>query len=236
VEWDWKEERIAAVVEERLGALILAKKRFIPSDGEVAPILCEVIRTVPGVLTFGKEARQFQGRAGLIRRYFPEETWPDLRDEELFSKPEEWLLPWLNNIRNASALKNVNLLPALKARLAWEQQRLLDERAPVSIQVPSGSRAAVDYAAGELPVLAVKLQELFGLADTPLIAGNRVRVLLHLLSPARRPVQVTQDLKGFWNTVYPEVKKELKGRYPKHPWPDDPWSAVPTRRTKNRGG
>jgi ATP-dependent helicase HrpB len=101
--------------------------------------------------------------------------------------------------------------------------------------VPSGSRVTIDYAAGSQPVLAVKLQELFGLADTPMIAGGRVKLLLHLLSPARRPVQITQDLKGFWNTGYPLVKKDLKGRYPRHPWPDDPWNAAPTRRAKPRG-
>ncbi|HEY6012062.1 MAG TPA: ATP-dependent helicase C-terminal domain-containing protein, partial [Nitrospirota bacterium] len=93
----------------------------------------------------------------------------------------------------------------------------------------------LDYTSGDQPVLAVKLQEMFGLADTPLIAGGRVKVLLHLLSPARRPVQITQDLKGFWNNAYQQVKKDLKGRYPKHPWPDDPWNAVPTRRAKPRG-
>jgi ATP-dependent helicase HrpB len=108
------------------------------------------------------------------------------------------------------------------------------ERAPESLPVPSGHRVALDYASGDVPVLAVKLQEMFGLADTPKIAGGRVKVLLHLLSPARKPVQVTQDLKGFWNSGYQQVKKELKGRYPKHPWPDDPWKAVPTRQAKPR--
>jgi ATP-dependent helicase HrpB len=101
--------------------------------------------------------------------------------------------------------------------------------------VPSKSRISLDYSSGDQPILAVKLQELFGLADTPMIAGGRVKVLLHLLSPAGRPVQITQDLRGFWNTGYPLVKKDLKGRYPRHPWPDDPWNAVPTKRAKPRG-
>jgi ATP-dependent helicase HrpB len=194
-----------------------------------------VIRTTPGILTFNKEARQFQGRVGLLRRSFPEEPWPDLSDEQLLSKPEEWLLPWLGGIRTAQGLGGLNILPALKTRLTYAQARLLDERAPVWLSVPSGSRVQLDYLSGDIPVLAVKLQEMFGLADTPIIAGGRVKVLLHLLSPARRPVQITQDLKGFWNNGYPEVKKDLKGRYPKHPWPDDPWNAVPTKRTKPRG-
>ena len=111
---------------------------------------------------------------------------------------------------------------------------LLDDRAPTHIAVPSGHRVHLDYASGGIPVLAVKLQEMFGLADTPVIAGGRVKVLLHLLSPARRPLQITQDLKGFWDGSYRQVKKEMKGRYPKHPWPDDPWNAVPTRKTKAR--
>ena len=234
-EWDSKEDRINAAIEERIETLLLSRRPFTPTDEEAAPILCEVIRTTPGVLAFNKEARQFRARAGLMKRAFPEETWPDLSDEKLFSEPEEWLLSWLTGIRSAQGLANLNILPALKATLSWEQQRLLDERAPLSLPVPSGSRVTLDYLNGDQPILAVKLQEMFGLADTPMIANGRVKVLLHLLSPARRPVQITQDLKGFWNNAYQQVKKDLKGRYPKHPWPDDPWNAAPTRRSKPRG-
>jgi ATP-dependent helicase HrpB len=235
VEWDRKEGRIIAAAEERLGALVLSSRPFTPTDDETAPILCEVIRMTPGMVVFSREARQFQARARLMRRAFPEEAWPDLSDEMLFPRPEEWLLPLLAGIRSAQNLAGLNILPALKARLSGEERRLLDERAPVSITVPSGSRVTLEYTSGVVPVLAVKLQEMFGLADTPMIAGGRLKVLLHLLSPARRPVQITQDLKGFWNNGYPLVKKDLKGRYPKHPWPDDPWNAAPTRRTKPRG-
>jgi ATP-dependent helicase HrpB len=235
VEWDRKEGRIVATREERLGALLLSQQPFTPIDEEAAPIVCEAIRTTGGMLSFSKEARQMQARASLMKRAFPEETWPDLSDEQLLSKPEEWLLPWLGGIRSAQGLAGLNVLPALKARLSWEQARRLDERAPVSIIVPSGHSVTLDYTSGNSPILAVKLQEMFGLADTPMIAGNRVKILLHLLSPARRPVQITQDLKGFWNNAYQQVKKDLKGRYPKHPWPDDPWNAVPTSRTKKRG-
>ncbi|HUI67093.1 MAG TPA: ATP-dependent helicase HrpB [Nitrospirota bacterium] len=235
VEWDGKEGRIVAAVEERLGALLLSTRRLTPTDEEAASILCEVMRTNPGILTFSREARQFQGRLGLIRRTFPEETWPDLSDEQLLFKPEKWLLPWLGSIRSAQGLRGLDILPALRATLSWEQQRLLDERAPVLIIVPSGHGVSLDYTSGDLPILAVKLQEMFGLADTPLIAAGRVKILLHLLSPACRPVQITQDLKGFWSNGYPQVKKDLKGRYPKHPWPEDPWNAAPTRRTKPRG-
>ena len=235
VEWDNRSERIIAAVEERLGALVLSSRPFNPSDGEAAPFLCDAVRSAPsGMLHFTREVRQFQGRVELMRKYFPEEDWSDISEEYLVRSPEEWLIPWLGGIRTAEALKHLDILPALRALFSREEQRLLDLRLPVSLAVPSGSRITIDYASGDVPVLAVKLQEMFGLADTPEIAGGRVRVLLHLLSPARRPVQITQDLRGFWNSGYQSVKKELKGRYPKHPWPEDPWNAVPTRRTKLR--
>jgi ATP-dependent helicase HrpB len=235
VEWDSKAGRIAAALEERLGAMLLSQRTFKPSDEEAAPILCEAIRAMPGILNFSREARQLQARVGVIKKAFPEENWPELSDEHLLSHPEEWILPWLTDIRSAQSLGALNVLPGLKAKLGREQQRLLEERAPLAITVPSGSRVSLDYTAGDTPVLAVKLQEMFGCADTPVLAGGRVKVLLHLLSPAGRPVQVTQDLKGFWNSGYELVKKDLKGRYPKHPWPDDPWNAAPTRRAKPRG-
>jgi ATP-dependent helicase HrpB len=235
VEWDKRENRIMAVLEERLGAVLLSAKLFSATDAEAGPILGNLIRTNPDMLTFSEKVRQFQGRVSLIAQTFPEESWPDLSTEVLLSAPEHWLSPYWGGIRTAQALAGLDLLPALRARLTWEQLRRLDERAPTHLTVPSGNRIALDYTSGSLPVLAVKLQELFGLADTPLTAAGRVKVLLHLLSPARRPVQITQDLKGFWDNGYPQVKKELKGRYPKHPWPDDPWNAVPTSRTKKAG-
>jgi ATP-dependent helicase HrpB len=235
VEWDKREGKILSVLEERLGAVQLSARPFQPSDEEVAPLLCEAIRSGSGRIVFRDEVRQLQGRVALMRRVFPGENWPDLSEERLRSAPEKWLLPWLKEIRNREQLTALDLLPPVRARLSWEQKKLLEERAPESLVVPSGHGVFLDYASGEIPVLAVKLQEMFGLADTPKIAGGRVKLLLHLLSPARRPVQVTQDLKEFWNHGYPLVKKELKGRYPKHPWPDDPWKAVPTRKTKPRG-
>ncbi len=236
VEWDRREERVIAANEERVGAVILSSRPFTPSDDEALPVLCEAIGSNPGMLVISRDARQFQGRVALMQRTFPEEDWPDLSDSHLLSNPEGWLLPWLRGRRSGRDMKNLDILPALKALLPWKMTRLLEDRTPLTIYVPSGHRVEVDYTAGDVPVLAVKLQEMFGLADTPEIAGGRVKVLLHLLSPARRPVQITQDLKGFWNSGYQQVKKELKGRYPKHPWPDDPWKAVPTRRTKQRQG
>jgi ATP-dependent helicase HrpB len=234
VEWDKREGKIIATLEERLGALQLSARPFAPKEEEAVPLLCEAVRSGSARIVFGGEARQFQGRVSLMKRTFPAENWPDLSETGLLSAPEEWLMPWLKGIRTREQLATLDLLPPLRARLSREQQRLLLERAPASLAVPSGQRVTLDYASGDVPVLAVKLQEMFGLADTPKIAGGRVKVLLHLLSPARKPVQVTQDLKGFWNSGYQQVKKELKGRYPKHPWPDDPWKAVPTRQAKPR--
>lgn len=234
VEWDRREGRIVAFEEERLGEIVISSKPLKTSDEENRKVVCDAIGSMPQLLDFNREVRQFSARVALIAKTFPEEDWPDFSDEFLFSHIGEWLAPWLGGIRNAAQLAALNVLPALRARLTWDRQRLIDERAPVSITAPSGSRIVVDYTAGDVPVLAVKLQEMFGLAETPAIAGGKVKLLLHLLSPARRPVQITSDLKGFWNSGYQQVKKELKGRYPKHPWPDDPWNAVPTRRVKSR--
>lgn len=234
VAWDKKEGRIVSALEERLGSLVLSMKPLSPSDEETGLILCEEIRSADLSIPFTPEARQLQGRVSLMRRTFPEEHWPDLSDENLLAKPEEWLLPFLSGIRTREQLAGLDILPPLRSRLSREQTRLLSMRTPVSLAVPSGHRIPLDYSSGEVPILAVKLQEMFGQADTPSVAEGRVKVLIHLLSPARQPVQITQDLRGFWNKGYGQVKKELKGRYPKHPWPDDPWSAVPTRQASGR--
>lgn len=236
IEWSKRERRIIAAEEESIGAVLLSIKPFSPTEDEVLPIICEVIKNGQASVSFSSEARKFQARVSLLKRAFPEQNLPDLSDDSLFSHPEEWLLPWLGRMRTAQDIVSLDILPALRAKVSWKQQQFLDEQAPTHMTVPSGSRIAIDYASGESPVLAVKLQEMFGLADTPTIAGGRVKILLHLLSPARRPVQVTQDLRGFWNSGYQQVKKEMKGRYPKHPWPDDPWNAAPTRKIKPRSG
>ncbi len=232
IEWDRRQKRIVATLEERLGEISLSSRPFTPSDEETISLLCDAIRSDPGMITFSREAVQFQGRVMLMKRTFPEESWPDLSNGRLMTRPEEWLQPRLRGLRTSQAIASLDILPALRACLSRHQSLLLEERAPAVLSVPSGSSIRLDYAAGDLPVLAVKLQEMFGLADTPEIAGGRVKVLLHLLSPARRPVQITRDLKGFWNSGYQQVKKELKGRYPRHPWPEDPWNAPPTQRTR----
>jgi ATP-dependent helicase HrpB len=164
-------------------------------------------------------------------RFFPEGNWPDTGNDRLLATLPEWFGPFLAGARSMRDLASVDLMSAIRSLFTREQLRLLDELVPTHVSVPSGHKIEIDYDSEEGPVLSVKLQEMFGLADSPLVAGGKVRLLLHLLSPAGRPVQVTRDLKGFWESGYREVKKDLKGRYPKHPWPDDPWNAVPTRMT-----
>jgi ATP-dependent helicase HrpB len=148
---------------------------------------------------------------------------------------EAWLGPRVTGLRRLEEMRQVHLGEALLDLLSREQRRQLDELAPTHVQVPTGSRILVNYAEPAGPVLAVRLQEMFGQTDTPTVGGGRVPLTLHLLSPARRPVQVTRDLAGFWRTTYFEVRKDLKGRYPKHHWPDDPITAVPTRKAKRPG-
>jgi ATP-dependent helicase HrpB len=160
------------------------------------------------------------------------DEWPDVGDHALRATAHEWLLPHLVGLRSRPDVDALDLGALLLARLSWRQRAELDELAPTHVEVPSGSRIRIDYSDPEAPVLAVRLQELFGLDATPSVARGSVPLTLHLLSPAQRPVQVTRDLAGFWRNSYFEVRKELRGRYPKHAWPDDPMRAAPTRRAR----
>jgi ATP-dependent helicase HrpB len=232
VSWDASQERVLGWEEEVLGAVSLSRRQVVPSDDEAIPLLVAVIGDSRlAFLNWDREACRFRGRVRLVREAFPAEEWPDLGDERLLATLPEWLAPFLFGVRSRRDISGLDVTAALRALFTREQVRQLEERAPTHITVPSGSRIEIDYVSGDEPLLPVKLQEMFGCADTPAIAGGRVKLLLHLLSPARRPVQVTRDLKGFWESGYREVKRELKGRYPKHPWPDDPWNAVPTAKT-----
>ncbi len=200
------------------------------------PALLAAVRELGlDALPWSEHARALRLRVALLREACPELALPDLSDEALLASLEDWLAPHLAGKTRLDALGAQQLGEALGARLDYAQRRALDELAPEAIARAERQSKRLHYEPGKPPVLAVKLQELFGLADTPRIAKGRVPVLLHLLSPAQRPIQVTQDLRGFWERTYPEVKKELKGRYPRHPWPDDPWSAKATARAKPRG-
>jgi len=159
--------------------------------------------------------------------------WPDLSDRALLDGLDDWLAPWLDGMSRITHLQRLDLDAALRGMIDWNRQQELDRLAPTHVEVPSGSRIAIDYSQ-DPPVLAVKLQELFGLQDTPRIAQGRVALMIHMLSPAQRPVAVTQDLASFWRGPYQDVRKDLRGRYPRHPWPEDPLTAIATRRTKAR--
>ena len=159
---------------------------------------------------------------------------PDLSDGALFETLEEWLLPYLAGIRRFEHLKSLDLLAILRSQLDWSTLQTIDKQTPSHITVPSGSIIRIDYTDPTAPVLPVKLQEMFGSIETPSIIDGKVALSIHLLSPAGRPLQITRDLEAFWNNTYPKVKAEMKGRYPKHPWPEAPLTAVPTRHTTNR--
>ena len=187
------------------------------------------------ILPWNKKTRAWQARILFLNRLADaSDKWPDVSDQGLLNTLEEWLAPFLTGMSRKEHLQRLDLKGALSGLLSWHRQNRLDALAPTHITVPSGSRIPLDYAAGDIPVLAVRLQEMFGAVDTPTIAGGKVPVMLHLLSPASRPVQVTRDLANFWENTYFEVRKDLRGRYPKHYWPDNPLAAMPTGRAKPR--
>ena len=233
---------VEAFEERRFDAIVL-ERRFVPAEAEDAlPALLATVRARGlASLPWSDAARRLRARIEWLRCVMPEAGLPDATDDALLASLETWLAPALAGKRKLGALSAEDLSNAFAGLLEWPQRKLLDDAAPDAITVPSGMTRKLDYVAAldsnsnaASPVLAVKLQELFGLVETPRVANGRVPVTLHLLSPAGRPIQVTQDLREFWDHTYPEVKKELKGRYPRHPWPDDPWTAMPTHRAKPR--
>jgi ATP-dependent RNA helicase HrpB len=233
--WDDTTRGVTGRRRRRLGALVLQEGSLPESDPEAATlVMLEGIRR-EGVdrLPWSDAARRTRARLAFLHRLDP--AWPDVSSEALDGDLAVWLGPRLGEIRRWAQLERLDFGELLLDRLPWDRRAVVDEWAPTHVEVPSGSRVAVDYSDPAAPVLAVRLQELFGLTDTPMLAGGRVPLTLHLLSPARRPVQVTRDLAGFWRTTYFEVRKDLKGRYPKHHWPDDPLRAEPTRHAKRRG-
>jgi ATP-dependent helicase HrpB len=177
--------------------------------------------------------QQWRARVQFLRRT-EGQHWPDLSDKNLLESLERWLGPFLNGVTTLERVQRMDLTQPLHALLSWNQQRDLDRLAPTHVTVPSGSNVRVDYETPDIPVLAVRLQEMFGCKDTPRVANGKVPLMLHLLSPAKRPVQVTKNLASFWANAYQDVRKELRGRYPKHHWPEDPLAAQPTAKTKPR--
>ena len=237
VDWDDREQAVQARRRRRLGALVLADGPLADPDPETVAqaMLAGIRRHGLAVLPWNEAIDDWRARVAFLRRLQGSNAgWPDLSNAALSETLEDWLLPHLDGCTRVAHLKRLNLLAILEGGLEWAQRRALDVLAPSHLTVPSGSRHPLDYS-GEIPTLAVRLQEMFGLTATPTVAEGAVPVLLHLLSPARRPVQVTRDLAGFWAVGYRQVKADLKGRYPKHPWPDDPLTAPPTNRAKRPG-
>lgn len=239
VYWDEREQAVLARQQRSLGELILRDAAVRnPDPAQIALAMLAGIRSMGlEALPWTAELRQWQARVLLSRAAQPDAAppWPDVSDAALLDSLDRWLLPWLEGISRRSHLARLDLRAALHGLLDWHQQQRLEEFAPTHLPVPSGSRIAIDYLDGPVPSLSVRLQEVFGLRETPRIAGGRIGVLLKLLSPARRPVQVTRDLQSFWQTAYHDVRRELKGRYPKHYWPEDPHQAEPTRRVRPPG-
>jgi ATP-dependent helicase HrpB len=232
VSWDIESKSVRGRERKRLGALLIEERPLggIASD-RLLEALIEGIRTEGlELLPWTKASRQFQQRVAFARRH--DESWPDLSDPALLASLEDWLGGYAEGMKSRADLQKLNLKEILESMLIWDRQRRLDAEAPTHWTVPSGSRIPIDYGDLDAPFAAVRLQELFGLPETPRIAGGRVPLTLHLLSPAQRPVQVTRDLASFWREAYFEVRKDLKGRYPKHYWPDNPLEAEATRRVR----
>ena len=239
LDWDEREGVLRAERQRKVGELILSREPLTGLDESArSQALVNLVRRKGlELLPWTPELRQWQARVALLRQLDlagkGQSEWPDVSDAALLKSLEHWLMPYLGKVSRLSHFSNLDLSSIVHNLLPWPLPQRLDEQAPHHLSVPSGSSIRLDYSE-QPPILAVRLQELFGLSDTPRIAGGRQVVKLHLLSPARRPVQVTQDLANFWRSTYAEVKKDLKGRYPKHYWPDDPLVAEATARIKPR--
>lgn len=242
--WDAEKRGIAAVRESRFDRIVLDSRPLArPDPARYADALVDAVRQLGlDALPWTEGLRQWRARVRSLRRWMPElaDALPDLSDAHLLDTLDTWLRPALSGKTRLDALDESALAEALKSGVDWATRQRIDALAPTRIAVPSGLERAITYSWDEAadaplePVLAVKLQELFGLADSPRIADGRHVLTLHLLSPGGKPLQITRDLRGFWDRTYPEVKKEMKGRYPRHPWPDDPWTAQATHRAKPR--
>jgi ATP-dependent helicase HrpB len=241
VAWDSRTQAVTARMQRRLGGLVLEDKPLLNTSTEA--IQAALLQGVEGIglacLPWQPRHAQWRGRVMLLRRVLGE-TWPDVSDAALLAGLKIWLAPSLYGMNRVAHLERLDLDTALRGLLDWSQQAALERLAVTHIEVPSGSRIALDYApvldGQSVPILPVKLQELFGLLETPRVVDGKSPVLIHMLSPARKPLAVTQDLASFWRGAYQDVRKDMRGRYPRHPWPEDPMSAIPTRHTKARMG
>ncbi len=237
IKWDTDDGGLIATKELRIGSIVLQSKPLPdPDESNLVKAICEAVkREGKQLLDFNEDVAQWQNRILSLRKWNPEQNWPDVSTTTLLLSCEEWLTPYLNDVKKPHQLKKINLKEVLQHSLDFELQQQLDQLAPSKLTVPSGSNIKLNYREnGMPPVLAVRIQEVFGLASTPTINGGKTPILMHLLSPGFKPVQVTEDLESFWANTYFEVRKELKRRYPKHSWPDDPKSEPAIRGVKRK--
>ena len=237
VAWNAREEAVLARRVLRLDGLVLEESALpeVPREEARAAMLEGIRQLGIDSLPWSREARDLQARVAFVRALGGGfERWPDLADAALGAALDGWLAPWLDGVTRRAHLARIPLLDALLSRLSWDERRELDALAPSYLAVPSGSRARIDYLGDRAPAVAVRLQEVFGLEATPRIGGGRVPITFELLSPAQRPVQVTRDLASFWRGAYADVRKDLRGRYPRHYWPENPLQAEPVRGVRRR--
>lgn len=240
VYWDQERERVAGSLESRIGNLVLSSSplKNIPEEKKIQ-VLCDAIRGkgLAAFLDWGDEPHSWQARVNSLRIWRPGDNWPDVSDETLLQTLEEWFGPFLGNLHKRSELLKLDLSTILNARLPWALSSMLPRLAPSRVTVPSGSAIRLQYFPdGRPPIMEVRLQEVFGMVETPTVNEGRNSVVMHLLSPGYKPVQVTQDLKSFWANTYAEVRKALRARYPRHSWPEDPLTAQAIRGPRRRLG
>lgn len=227
-EWSRREGRVLARKQERLGALVMDDRHWDAPAEAVAGAALEGVQALG--LPWSPAARRLRARARLARS----EDWPGVEDDELLASAEDWLLPHLSGVRTEANIRSLDLVPALQGLLGWDRLAEMDRLVPGSFETPLGRKIPIDYD-GEMPAVEVRLQEMFGVTVHPVVGQSRMPVRVTLLSPASRPLQVTTDLPRFWATSYADVRKDMRGAYPRHPWPEDPTQAEPTLRAKPRG-
>ncbi len=242
VSFDRDRLSLLARKRRRLGALVLSERNLpVPQGQESARALAEGIADLgqdgAGLqrLPFSKPLAQWRDRVAFLRRAEPGDAWPDLSDAALAERAADWLAPFIEGRTSLAEITPDDLEQALKAMLPWDMRRRLEDEAPTHFETPAGSKIALDYSSEAGPTLSVRVQELYGLSDHPAIARGKAALTLELLSPASRPIQITKNLPGFWRGSWASVKSEMKGRYPRHFWPDDPAAAAATTRAKPRG-
>jgi ATP-dependent helicase HrpB len=237
ITWDGERGMIVGALEKRIGNLVLSGKPLTSLTPEQRiPVLCNAIRNEGlRIIGWNEHHDAWQTRVMSLQHWRKDELWPDVSHENLLRTLEDWLSPYLATISKRIELQRLDLNAILPGIIPWNLASKLDVLAPQKLNVPSGSSITLHYFAdGRLPFIEVRLQEVFGLTETPTVNEGRNKIILHLLSPGYKPVQVTQDLKSFWHSAYHEVRKELRMRYPRHSWPEDPWTAEAVRGATRR--